>query len=564
MGDPDRATTFTGASNGNVATDARMTATRELTLETWIKTTTGTGGKILGYGSSRTGASASFDRHLYMRNNGTISFGVFQAGGWAITSPTALNNGAWHHVVATVDRESGIGLYVDGQRVANNPKVLNPKLYSGYWRIGGDNLSGWGGRPSRDYFTGVIDDVAIYRDALPASAIADHNTLGRGGGINQAPVADFSWQRSGLDVDFDGSASSDPDGNIASYSWDFGDGGPAGSGPAPSHEYTAEGTYDVKLTVTDNGGRTASKTIPVEVVNQAPVAAFTPTTSELSLSVAAGASSDPDGSITSYAWEFGDGAVGSGVTADHTYATSGTYQVTLTVTDDLGRTGSVTKPVTVSTTGAEVVTDHFERSVTGGWGTADSGQQWSRTGSASQFAVAGGTGRVTMTGPGSGPSLRIGGFSDLGTDTRVSVELNQVPTGSGAFVSVLARDQSAGSYRTVANLRANGSVSLALTRIANGTTTTLQAQVVPGLTVAAGERLDVRFWATPSGGGTLLRAKVWKHGTAEPVSWLVQTTDANPALATTGGAGVMSYLAGNAAPGAVVASFDDVTVATAQ
>jgi PKD repeat protein len=394
--------------------------------------------------------------------------------------------------------------------------------------------------------------------------IADHNTLGRGGGINQAPVADFSWLRSGLDVDFDGSASSDPDGTVASYSWNFGDGTPAGSGPTPSHEYAAEGTYDVKLTVTDNGGRSESKTIPVEVVNQAPVAAFSPTTSELALSVAAGASSDPDGSIASYSWDFGDGAVGSGVTENHTYALSGTYQVTLTVTDDLGGTDSVTKPVTVSANGAQVVTDHFERAVSGGWGTADSGQQWSGSGSASQFAVAGGTGRVTMTGPGSGPSLRIGGISDLGTDTRVSVGLNQVPTGSGAFVSVLARDRSAGSYRTVANLRANGSVSLALTRIVSGTTTTLQAGVVvPGLTVAAGERLDVRFSATPSGGGTLLRAKVWKNGTAEPGSWLVQTSDANPTLATAGGAGAMSYLAGNAAAGAVVASFDDFTVSTA-
>ena len=456
-------------------------------------------------------------------------------------------------------------MYVDGQRVANNPKVLNPQLYAGYWRIGGDNLNGWGGRPSRDDFTGVIDDVAIYRDALPASVVADHNTLGRGGGINQAPVPDFSWLRSGLHVDFDGSASSDPDGTIASYSWNFGDGSPDGSGPTPSHEYAAEGTYDVKLTVTDNGGRPESKTIPVEVVNQAPVAAFTPTTSELSVSVDGGASSDPDGSIASYAWEFGDGALDSGVTANHTYAASGTYQVTLTVTDNLGRTGSVTKPVTVSTAGAAVVTDHFERTVAGGWGTADSGQLWSRTGSASQFAVSGGTGRITMSGPGSGPSLRIGGISDLGTDTLVSVGLNQVPTGSGAFVSVLARDQSAGSYRTVANLRANGSVSLALTRIVNGTTTTLQAGlVVPGLTVAAGELLDVRFSATPSGGGTLLRAKVWKHGTAEPGSWLVQTTDANPTLASAGGAGVMSYLSGNSAPGAVVASFDDFTVSTAQ
>src|SRR6185295_3800128 len=60
-------------------------------------------------------------------------------------------------------------------------------------------------------------------------------------------------------------------------------------------------------------------------------------------------SSDPDGSITSYAWSFGDGSSGTGATTNHTYATSGTFTVTLAVTDNLGARGTDTATVTVST-----------------------------------------------------------------------------------------------------------------------------------------------------------------------------------------------------------------------
>ena len=62
----------------------------------------------------------------------------------------------------------------------------------------------------------------------------------------------------------------------------------------------------------------------------------------------ASSSSDSDGSIASYAWTFGDGVTASGVTANHTYASGGSYDVTLTVTDNKGASTNVTKQVTVS------------------------------------------------------------------------------------------------------------------------------------------------------------------------------------------------------------------------
>ena len=81
---------------------------------------------------------------------------------------------------------------------------------------------------------------------------------------NKPPVASFSSSVSGLTATVDGAGSSDPDGTVASYSWDFGDSA-TGTGPNPAHPYASSGTYNVKLTVTDNQGATGTVTKSVTV-----------------------------------------------------------------------------------------------------------------------------------------------------------------------------------------------------------------------------------------------------------------------------------------------------------
>ncbi len=83
-------------------------------------------------------------------------------------------------------------------------------------------------------------------------------------------------------------------------------------------------------------------------VNQPPTASFTFNCNDLNCSFDGSGSSDSDGTIASYAWAFGDGANGSGVNTSHTYGNAGTFNVTLTVTDDDGATDSQTQPVTVT------------------------------------------------------------------------------------------------------------------------------------------------------------------------------------------------------------------------
>jgi PKD repeat protein len=166
-----------------------------------------------------------------------------------------------------------------------------------------------------------------------------------------APVAAFAATVSGYSVSVDASTSADDHG-IASYSWVWGDGSPAGSGVTATHAYTTgipPLTKTIALTVTDTVGQTNSVSHGVTLTDSPPVAAFSiaPPVG-LAISVDASASTDDHG-IVSYAWDWGDlSAAGSGVTATHTYAAGGTYTVTLTVTDTVGQTNSFSLPVTVS------------------------------------------------------------------------------------------------------------------------------------------------------------------------------------------------------------------------
>jgi PKD repeat protein len=186
---------------------------------------------------------------------------------------------------------------------------------------------------------------------------------------NLAPVADAGGPytgTAGVPLVFDGSDSMDPDGTIVSYDWDFGDGS-AGNGPTPSHTYFAEGTFVVALTVTDDSGamETATATVVINLANLSPdVDPGGPYsgTAGLALTLDGSGSVDPDGTIVSYDWDFGDGGMGSGSALNHTYLAAGTYNVTLTVTDDDGATDTAMTTAVVSespTNNAPVCTAAF-------------------------------------------------------------------------------------------------------------------------------------------------------------------------------------------------------------
>jgi len=143
-------------------------------------------------------------------------------------------------------------------------------------------------------------------------------------------------------------------GVIVNYHWDFGDGGTA-EGPLVSHSFAKAQTYSVTLTVTTDRGGSGSTTKPVPVAaGLAPTAdfVFSPTTPAVGQSIQFDASASraaPGRTIVQYLWNWGDGESGNRTspTEDHDYLTAGTYNVVLTVVDDAGQRGTVTKPVAV-------------------------------------------------------------------------------------------------------------------------------------------------------------------------------------------------------------------------
>src|SRR6185436_17651187 len=184
---------------------------------------------------------------------------------------------------------------------------------------------------------------------------------------NQAPVARLTASPSSgtapLAVRLDASASSDADGSIVSYRFDFGDGTSAGpqSSSVANHTYAA-GSWTARVTVTDNQGAAATASASVTVsstpANQAPVARLTASpssgTAPLAVRLDASASSDADGSIVSYRFDFGDGTSAgpqSSSVANHTYA-AGSWTARVTVTDNQGAAATASASVTVSSTPA--------------------------------------------------------------------------------------------------------------------------------------------------------------------------------------------------------------------
>ena len=212
-----------------------------------------------------------------------------------------------------------------------------------YWLFG-DGETGWGPTATHTYATGTFP-VSLYVVDNAGGTDIQRKTVSV---VNAPPVASFTPACYGLFCTFNGSASADPDGPITIYTWSFGDGTTFGGAPMASRTYAAAGTYTVTLTIGNNHGTgTQSQTVSVTTINAPPVASFTSACVGLACSFNAGGSSDSDGSIASYAWNFGDGTTGSGATASRTYAAGGTYTVMLTVTDNGAATATRAQNVTV-------------------------------------------------------------------------------------------------------------------------------------------------------------------------------------------------------------------------
>lgn len=149
--------------------------------------------------------------------------------------------------------------------------------------------------------------------------------------------------------------STDPDGDIVEYLWDFGD-GTTSTEENPTHQYSSGGTYTVTLTVTDSKNHTNSYGTNITVKSEGYPNAFfvyspvTPTTNDIIQFT--DQSTDPDGTIVSWHWDFGDGNTSTERNPTHQYSTSGygtvIFTIRLTVTDNDGHTDTYQTGIAVS------------------------------------------------------------------------------------------------------------------------------------------------------------------------------------------------------------------------
>jgi PKD repeat protein len=488
-GDADTAAAFNGTADGVAGSPTLAARPDTFSAEAWVRTTSTKGGGIISYGNTQTGVSADSDRNVYMDNAGRIFFGVRPGGSpgvpTTVNTTTSYNDDQWHHIVATLGPD-GMQLFVDGVLAANRTATTTAWPFDGYWRIGGDTLEGWPGwpaatPPTSPYLVGLIDDVAIYPSALPLSRVQAHYAASKVTvpPVNVPPVAAFASSATGLAVAFDGSGSS-----------------------------------------------------------------------------------DPDGTISGYAWDFGDGASGTGRTASHTYAGAGSYAVTLTVTDNAGATGSVSHTVTVTapSAGTVVAADAFGRNTAGGFGTADVGGAWTVSGGSTNYAVNNGSGAVTLGTAGAGRSATLNAVSTAAFDGRITVSADKIAGGGGLDVSLFGRRANNNDYRAKIKIASTGAVSLYLTRAINNVETNIAGPlVIAGLKAAANDPLVIRLKLDGSG-PTVVSGKVWRASAAEPAAWQLSASDSTAALQTAGSSGLLAYLSGSATNFPVVMRVDDYSV----
>lgn len=456
-----------GASAGAKA------APSTFSLELWFSTTSTGGGRLAGFGNSSSGSNFTYDRQVYLDAAGRVYFGVTSGSRRTVAGPAGFNDGAWHHVVATLGA-GGMTLWVDGTQVAANPAITSASSYNGYWQVGGGPLTFWPGAGRTD-LVGSVDAVAVYPTQLTGDVVAAH-------------------RRAALP-------------------------------------------------------------------NQAPTAAFTAATTDLSATLDAGASADADGRVVSWSWDLGDGSTDTGAQVSHAYTAPGTYRVVLTVTDDRGATGTTAQDVVVTRPAVWVLaSDAFARSTTGGLGTADTGGAWTAANGASRLSVDGGTAAFGLTAPGNLTAAYLGEVSATSADISTTVTLASAPTGGGTSVYVTPRRVGANlEYRVRLRFLTDGTVRAAVTRL-SGTATEVMvgSEVVVATGYVPGQALALDVSAAGSG-TTTVTGTVWAAGTTRPDAPQLSRTDDTAALQAAGGVGLAAYLTGSSTAGTVV-RFGPLTV----
>lgn len=310
---------------------------------------------------------------------------------------------------------------------------------------------------------------------------------------------------------------------------------------------------------------------PVPAAGNRPTARFTTTglsRASVPMTFDASTSAGPAGdqSLT-YQWEFGDGAMGSGVTATHTYTAAGSYTVRLTVIDGSGAASTAATATLDIQPGDPnlLVSDSFTRQLMGRWGSADAGGVWNRSSTPGIFDVGDGRGMITAR-PGSNHNIVATTGYGVNVTGLIAFGISKAPDEATRFHTVetyARRDDRVRDgfnyYRYRVRLFGNGAMDLRLLKTADSTSEFLTDNVPITGTWQVGKRYWIRWEAVGTSPATTLAMKVWEDGTAEPAAWQLTTTVDEPRLDGGGTTGVRVEASPWASAESVVFQFDDLT-----
>jgi hypothetical protein len=146
------------------------------TVLIWFRADKSLGGRIFEFADKDTSRATYFDRLLHIYKDGSVHFGIYppDSAGKAPPAPSTYrilgtakgyDDGLWHQAAARLS-DSGMVLFVDGARLANDPATRTAQIIKGYWRLGYDRLSGWGPAGTGEYFQGSLDEFWAVHAAL--------------------------------------------------------------------------------------------------------------------------------------------------------------------------------------------------------------------------------------------------------------------------------------------------------------------------------------------------------------------------------------------------------------
>ena len=289
------------------------------------------------------GVRIAVDVGLYFMNPDVAVMNVDGTG--AVTIATRGGSAAWGLAAGNYPPTAVLGTMCGSHTCTFNASAstdMDGSIVSYAWDFG-DGTTGSGVSATHTYPTvNPYTATLTIRDDSGASTSRSVTVE-----PNNRPASQFSATCEGVACRFDGSSSADADGTLVRHAWSFGDGASA-EGPVVSHTYNTPGLYAATLTVTDNDGATATQS-RTAIAARAPIAAFTVSCTLLLCTFDGSASTDADGTITSYEWYFGDGRYGSGAIVSHAYRWGATFTISLAVRDNLGLSTVLHKWVRVPT-----------------------------------------------------------------------------------------------------------------------------------------------------------------------------------------------------------------------